>query len=104
MTVRELLQRIDSYELSEWMAYYSLEPFGQDRGDIGPAIVAATVANANRVPDTPPYDLKDFLPTFELEPEKDLQSPAWRQQLAIVELLNSAFGGEDLRSSNGNPR
>lgn len=28
MTVRELLERIDSRELAEWMAYAELEPFG----------------------------------------------------------------------------
>lgn len=34
MTVRELLRRIDSRELSEWMAYAQLEPFGSQWEDL----------------------------------------------------------------------
>lgn len=30
MTARELLGKLDSVELTEWMAFYQLEPFGQD--------------------------------------------------------------------------
>lgn len=47
MTVRELLARIDSRELAEWMAYYSLDPFGTERDDLQAGIVASTIANAN---------------------------------------------------------
>jgi hypothetical protein len=47
MTVRELLARIDSKELAEWMVYYSLDPFGNERGDLQAGIIASTVANAN---------------------------------------------------------
>jgi len=39
-TVRELLMRIDSRELSEWMAFYSIEPFGRTRADMRAAMVA----------------------------------------------------------------
>jgi hypothetical protein len=46
MTVEELLLRISSRELSEWMAYYRLEPFGQVRGDLQAGIVASVMANA----------------------------------------------------------
>jgi hypothetical protein len=33
MTVRELLTRIDSQELSEWMAYYMLEAEEQEQAN-----------------------------------------------------------------------
>ena len=48
MTVRELLARIDSKELSEWMAYYELNPFGTVRDDLQAGIIASTIANVNR--------------------------------------------------------
>lgn len=46
MTVGELLERVSSRELSEWMAYYALEPFGQERGDLQAGVVASVMANA----------------------------------------------------------
>lgn len=33
MTVAELLDRMSSREFSEWMAYYGIEPFGEERAD-----------------------------------------------------------------------
>lgn len=61
MTVAELGERMDSREFSEWMAYYKMEPFGQDRGDIGHAITASVVANAN-APKGKKFTPMDFLP------------------------------------------
>jgi len=46
MPVCEAQERIDSYEFSEWCAYFSLEPFGEERGDIRIAQLCALVANA----------------------------------------------------------
>ena len=31
--------------MTEWKAYYSIEPFGQDRDNWNTAVIAATVAN-----------------------------------------------------------
>jgi len=36
---------LGSGELTEWKAYYSIEPFGQERDNFNTAMVAATVAN-----------------------------------------------------------
>jgi hypothetical protein len=47
MTVREMLARIDSRELAEWMQYYAIDPFGTERNDLQSGIVASTIANAN---------------------------------------------------------
>lgn len=66
MTVSQLLATTTSAELVEWMAYYQMEPFGPERGDLQAGIVAATVANVNR--DTKkqkkPYSAQDFMPKF----------------------------------------
>ncbi len=64
MTVKEMLQRIDSTELAEWMAYYGLEPFGQEREALHAGIIAATVANANAAKGKT-YQPSDFMPDFE---------------------------------------
>ena len=69
-SVRELLARIDSHELAEWMAFYSLEPFGHVRGDLQAGIVAATIANANSGKGSKTFQPADFMPLME-KPEQD---------------------------------
>lgn len=46
MTVRELLARIDSAEITQWQKFAELEPFGRERENA--AIIAATIANVFR--------------------------------------------------------
>lgn len=63
-TVRELLARIESRELSEWMEFYRVEPFGQEADWLGSAIVASTVANVNRGKGKKAFEVDDFMPKF----------------------------------------
>ena len=58
---------MSSREYAEWMAYYRLEPFGEERGDLRAGVVAATVANVNRDPKVrgEPYSPRDFMPLVE---------------------------------------
>ena len=97
-TVGELLGRISSRELTEWMAYFELDPFGQERADLRSAIVASTVANTVRDPKKKqkPWLPRDFMPKFEQQREQ-----TWQEQLAIVEMINAAMGGRDLRKNKG---
>ena len=64
MTVRELLARIDSRELTEWAAYFEMEPWGTEVEDWRAALVTSTIANANRDPKkrAKPFEPKDFMP------------------------------------------
>lgn len=48
MTVREMLARVGSDELTEWQAYYRIEPWGGERGDVQAGIVATTIVNGLR--------------------------------------------------------
>lgn len=93
------LEHISSHEIAEWIAFYSIEPFGSVRGDLQAGIVASTVANVNRDPAkrSEPFSPLDFMPKWDevTEPEKPRQT--WEQQLAMAEALNAAFGGQDLR-------
>lgn len=43
----QLESNISSYELAEWMAMSSLEPFGAVRDDYRTGLLCATVANAS---------------------------------------------------------
>lgn len=91
MTVSELLERTSPRELLEWMAYERVAgPLGPRRGDIQAAVVASTVANANRGKGRPlPVD--DFIPEWDKRPQ------SWQEQLLVVEQLNALFGGADTR-------
>ena len=65
MTVAELGERMSSRELSEWMAYSTLEPFGEERADLRSGIVAATIANVHRDPaKSGPIAPSVFMPQF----------------------------------------
>jgi len=76
MTVREMLARIDSKELSEWMAYYELNPFGTVRDDLQAGIVASTIANVNRGKNDKSFTPSDFMPYMEKpqQSEGDMQA------------------------------
>ena len=86
-----MLARISSRELTEWGVFYGLEPFGEHRADLRAGVVAATVANVNRDKKQKPYKPEQFL----LFREKPKQT--WEDQLRMVEMLNIAYGGKDLR-------
>jgi len=93
MTVAELLGRISSRELSEWMAFSQLEPFGAEAGYVGHAITASTVANVNRGKGQKAYEVQDFMPTMG---KKEPQTQA--EMIQFAEMFTIALGGKDLRN------
>jgi hypothetical protein len=74
-TVDELQRTMTSAEFGEWIAYYSIEPFGERIEDLRAGTVASTVANVNRGKDTRPYAPLDFIP-WAKEPVEDKPPPA----------------------------
>lgn len=88
MPVGELLRRVSSAELTEWMAYEQISgPLGAARGDVQAAIVAATIANAMSSKKGRRFTPKDFIPEWDRRPQ------TWQEQLELVKQLNKAFGG-----------
>jgi hypothetical protein len=49
-------------EYGLWMADYATEPWGEQRMDVGFAVVASTVANVHRKANAPAYSLTNFMP------------------------------------------
>jgi len=67
-TVAELLSRISSAELSEWMAYDSIDPIGNDRGDLQAGIISMVVANSSGAKNNGrSFTATDFMPFIEKE-------------------------------------
>ena len=95
MTVRELLARIDSRELTEWAAYYELEPWGTEVEDYRIASVQAMMANINRDPKkkSTPFTPDDFMPKRE---QPEIEEQAWEEQADILaawaKVWDSNFG------------
>ncbi|MGB9780618.1 phage tail assembly protein T [Caldanaerobacter sp.] len=91
MTVKELLSRIDSQELTEWMVYYTLEPWGTEVEDLRTGIVASTIANVNRDPkkQKKPFAPKDFMPIWD-KPKQQEQTV--EEQKKIIEMWKSILG------------
>ena len=93
------LKNISSHEITEWMAYYRIDPFGYWRADVQTGIVASTIANANRDPKKQNQALKpdDFIINWQEQRSVDQSDKLVKQ----VEVINSAYGGQDKRLKDG---
>ena len=56
-------------QLYKWMAYASIEPFGDERADLRSAIISYTVANALAGKGAKSLEIEDFMPKFN-QPKK----------------------------------
>jgi hypothetical protein len=65
-TVKELLARIDSVELTAWEAYENVAgPIGAERDDYLFAVLCSVIANANRTKRSKPFEPKQFMPKWD---------------------------------------
>lgn len=91
MTVDQLLNNISSRELTEWMGFYNLEPWGTEIEDYRMGATCATIANAHSEKGN--FTPKNFIPKYGDEPDKQ----SYESQLKTAEMINSLFGGSDRR-------
>lgn len=90
MTVADLDSRLDSAELTEWMAFERMTgPLGRKRQDIQAATVAAAVVNSNRGKGQRKAKVTDFLIPY----GDRRKSP--EQMLEAIRGLNRSMGGEE---------
>lgn len=83
---------MSSTEFNRWKAFYMLEPFGTAREDQRAGVVAATIANVFRSRNKTAIQPDKFFPRHKRKVVTD-----WEDLLALVEGLNMAMGGKDLR-------
>lgn len=88
-TVAELLRRLSSAELSEWMRYWNVEPWGEERADMRAAIVACTVARSQGAK----AKTEDFMPRYEAGERKAKLTPRQIAEREIA-LMKARFGGK----------
>lgn len=92
-SVDEFLARTTSHQLAEWRAYTRVEPLWNERLEILLATIAAVLANQWRGENDEPASPRDFMWWL---PNGDIQDEP-PDMVAVIEQLNAAFGGEDLR-------
>jgi len=89
-TVEELLDRITALELDEWLAYYNLEPWGEERADLRAGIISSTIANCRpfRKRSSKSFKPKHFMPTFRRRPAGTMKQKflAWAASCGEVRM------------------
>lgn len=97
MTVKELEQRMSSRELSEWMAFFSLEPWGCEVEDWRFGMLASVIANVNRdkKKQRKPFEPQDFMPQRNTKVETQKEEQTWEEQARIIEMWARMFQARD---------
>lgn len=68
-----MLDRLDSHELSEWIAFDGIEPIGAWRTDYNSGMSCALFANSHRKSGSKPFKPQDFMPFIE-KPEDSMSA------------------------------
>ena len=72
-----------SAELTEWQAYYALEPFGEWRADLRSGMAAASLFNLWRG-ENPPRKPSDFMLSFEPPEPPRIQSQEEQRKICMA--------------------
>jgi hypothetical protein len=87
--VDALLARLTARQLTEWMAYYQLEPWGDLNHDRRMATLTALTANAHRDPKKrpEPFSSEDFMLSYTAHEPVVERHQSWQQQKAMLQAL-----------------
>lgn len=96
MTVERMLAEISAKELTEWMAFDTVEPFGGLQDEYRTGMIASTVANTTRdeKKKKEPFTPQDFMrPEFlsEQPVEEDEEVDEEVKQLKLWNRIKAAF-------------
>lgn len=90
--VDAMLDEMTPEELTEWLAYWSLEPFGPIEEWTRSAMVCATTYNASGNAKRP-AKVEDFMPEYKWQEDDDSKAAA-RDADAQQAMLASRFGAK----------
>lgn len=91
-------------ELSEWMAYDRIDPFGEERGDLRAGILASLLANINRdrKKKSDPFSPLDFMPVVQRNQEIDrAYDQARKPNPGVAQQVRGIFGAMAGRKKRG---
>ena len=92
MSVRQLLASMDSCEITEWIAYDQLEPFGEQREDLRVGQICSTVANHSFSPPTKPRKPTDYM-LFAQADQPETQPTLLKDAKAQSDLIRQVIFG-----------
>jgi hypothetical protein len=80
-----MLQRMPARLLAEWMAYYTIEPFGGSMADLRAGVLASLLANIHRdaKQQREPYQPGDFFPWLGKR-----EKPGWEKIFEGMQAFN----------------
>ena len=102
MSPREVLAKHTSMELSEWEAFYEIEPFGPRTESWLLAQIAATLININRKKGKTPVHPEDLLP-WEVA-QKTQRPPDVKTMEAYFKSLHEHYSGKAQRNKDHGER
>lgn len=92
-----MLEELTCGQFDEWLAFFTLGPWGPEREDLRAGLIASCVENSQKVKGKPSQP-DDFFPNLRHEPgggdgrARVRQSPA--QMIAVAKALTVALGGK----------
>jgi len=92
MSVGQAQSKIDAREFAEWQAYYTIEPFGEERADYRNAILCTLIANALRGKHGRRAKPKDFMLDFTAEQKPQTLADMRSLMNLYTELHNRKHG------------
>ncbi len=95
-SVEIMLTEMSFCELKDWEAYYSVEPFPDERADFRNAHAMALLANINVNPDKhAPFTTEDFMPDYwKMQQEIVDTQTVTNEVMHVAYMINAAFGGK----------
>ena len=90
-TLREAKQRCSSPEFSEWMAWYSIDPWGEQRADLRMAISTAHILNCWRARKAAPIKPEQLMP-FPLDGKKSGTIESRKGMMSVLKGFAAQFG------------
>jgi hypothetical protein len=86
LDIEAVEESLSSRVFAEWMAYASIEPFGEERADLRSGIIACTIAEPNRdkKKHPEPFSPREFMPRFSSDEPPATSAPTPDQLSEMV--------------------
>lgn len=81
-----MLTELSSWQIAEWMAYYNLEPFGEQVEWLRSGAICSVIANVNRGQKGKVFTPEDFMPPKEEHNKHPRKQTVEQQERAIRQI------------------
>ncbi len=96
LDIEKMLDGLTVDQFLSWMAYYNVEPFGEERADLRSAIVACQIVNVNIPKGKKRAKVADFMPDFKPKKQQSVKEMA-----GIFRMFADAHNAAESKKTNG---